>query len=57
MKLVGLLDAVLADPALAAARDLAARGGSDAAVLDLTAPAALRPFVAAAISAPATGAR
>ena len=53
MKLVGLLDAALADTALAAARDLAARGGPDTAALDLTAPAALRPFVAAAISAPA----
>jgi transcription-repair coupling factor (superfamily II helicase) len=51
MKLVGLLDAALADPALAAAADLAARGGPDAAVLDLTAPPALRPFVAAAIAA------
>src|SRR6266536_118687 len=51
MKLVGLLDAVLADPALATARDLAARGGPDAAQVDLTAPPALRPFVVAAIAA------
>src|SRR2546423_1590774 len=51
MKLVGLLDAVLADPALATARGLARRGGPDADLLDLTAPAALRPFVAAAIAA------
>ncbi len=47
MKLVGLLDAALADPALAQARDLAARGE---AAVDLTAPPALRPFVAAAIA-------
>src|SRR5881394_1746436 len=48
MKLVGLLDAALGDPALAAARDLARRG--DVEPLDLTAPAALRPFVVAAIA-------
>src|SRR6266568_2920398 len=46
MKLAGLLDAALGDPALAAARDLAARGDTER--LDLTAPAALRPFVVAA---------
>src|SRR5690242_7041968 len=45
MKLVGLLDAALGDPALRAALDLA-RGG--ARQVDLTAPAALRPFVVAA---------
>jgi transcription-repair coupling factor (superfamily II helicase) len=50
MKLIGLLDAALADPALAAARDLARRGGPDAGLLDLTAPAALRPFVVAAVA-------
>src|SRR5262249_20632853 len=48
MKLAGLLDAALADPALAAARDLAA--APVAAPLDLSAPPALRPFVAAAIA-------
>jgi transcription-repair coupling factor (superfamily II helicase) len=48
MKLAGLLDAALADPALAAARDLAA--AQTAAALDLSAPPALRPFVAAAIA-------
>src|SRR5205814_2000978 len=47
MKLVGLLDAALADEGLAAARDLAAQGVSP---VDLTAPAALRPFVAAAVA-------
>src|SRR5256714_966 len=47
MKLVGLLDAALGDPALAAARDLAQ---SDAGQVDLTAPAALRPFVVAALA-------
>jgi len=46
MRLAGLLAASLADPALARARDLAAGGGADA--LDLTAPAALRPFVVGA---------
>src|SRR2546421_12114477 len=48
MKLVGLLDAALGDPALAAVRDLARRG--DVEPLDLTAPPALRPFVVAAIA-------
>src|SRR5262245_46112252 len=47
MKLVGLLDAALGDPALAAARDLAAAGSGQ---VDLTAPAALRPFVVAALA-------
>src|SRR5437867_623602 len=47
MKLVGLLDACLGDPALAAARDLAASGAGQ---VDLTAPAALRPFVVAALA-------
>ncbi|MBO0867539.1 MAG: transcription-repair coupling factor, partial [Micromonosporaceae bacterium] len=48
MKLAGLLEAALADPALAATRDLAAAGSR--APLDLSAPPALRPFVAAAIA-------
>ncbi len=45
MKLAGLTAAALADPALARARQLARRG--DTGQVDLTAPAALRPFVAA----------
>ena len=53
MKLVGLLDAALDDPALAAARDLARRG--DLEPLDLTAPPALRPFVVAAAAADGSG--
>ena len=53
MKLVGLLDAALDDPALAAARDLARRG--DLEPLDLTAPPALRPFVVAAAAADGPG--
>jgi transcription-repair coupling factor (superfamily II helicase) len=48
MKLIGLLDAALADPALAAARDLARRG--DVEPLDLTGPPALRPFVIGAVA-------
>jgi transcription-repair coupling factor (superfamily II helicase) len=65
MKLAGLLDAALLDPALAAARDQARRTapGAGAAVptaevdqLDLTAPAALRPFIAGAIAGDAPGA-
>ena len=51
MKLAGLLEAVLADPALARARDLAL-GGQTAEPVDLTAPASLRPFLAAAVAAP-----
>ncbi len=47
MSLTGLLTAALADPALAL---LAPRRGVDQ--LDVTAPPALRPFVAAAIDAP-----
>ncbi|HEY0485242.1 MAG TPA: transcription-repair coupling factor [Mycobacteriales bacterium] len=51
MSLVGLLDAVLADAALASAVQAA---GTD--VLDLTAPEALRPFAVAALAAdPARG--
>src|SRR5438067_1585123 len=53
MKLVGLLDAALDDPALAAVRDLARRG--DLEPLDLTAPPALRPFVVAAAAADGSG--
>ncbi len=65
MKLAGLLDAALLDPSLAAARDQARRtapapGGTAAAAeidqLDLTAPPALRPFVAAAVAADQPGA-
>ncbi|HEY8473457.1 MAG TPA: transcription-repair coupling factor [Natronosporangium sp.] len=48
MTLTGLLDAALADPTLARARDLARAGGEQ---LDLTAPASLRPFIAAAVTA------
>ncbi len=62
MKLYGLLESALADPALASARDLARdSAGPDAAnaavaeQLDLTAPAALRPFVVAALAAPPEG--
>ncbi|MEE6263347.1 transcription-repair coupling factor [Plantactinospora sonchi] len=49
--LTGLLAAALRDRALARARDLARGGGSDADGVDLTAPAALRPFVVAAVAA------
>ena len=45
----GLLPAALGDPALARVRDRARGAGSDG--LDLTAPAALRPFVVAAVAA------
>jgi transcription-repair coupling factor (superfamily II helicase) len=48
MTLTGLLEAALAHPTLARARDLAAAGGEQ---LDLTAPPALRPFIAAAVAA------
>jgi transcription-repair coupling factor (superfamily II helicase) len=48
MTLAGLLTAALAEPALARARDVAAAGAGQ---LDLTAPPALRPFVAAAAAA------
>ncbi|MGN9906329.1 transcription-repair coupling factor [Phytohabitans sp. LJ34] len=51
MKLAGLLPAALGDPALARVRDRARGTGSDG--LDLTAPAALRPFVVAAMAADA----
>src|SRR3954465_14411615 len=60
MTLAGLLSAALGDPALARLRDFA-RGTSQrgaaigAEQLDLTAPAASRPFVAAAIAATGDG--
>jgi transcription-repair coupling factor (superfamily II helicase) len=58
MTLAGLLEAALADPTLARARDLAAgRGaGRGPGQLDLTAPPALRPLVAAAVAADRGGA-
>ncbi len=49
MSLAGLLDAALADPALTAARDLARRGVPEP--VDVTAPAASRPILAAALAA------
>jgi transcription-repair coupling factor (superfamily II helicase) len=55
MKLAGLLQAALADPALYRARDLAAAGGPDSEQVDLTAPPSLRPFVAAAVAAAGQG--
>ncbi|HYN95965.1 MAG TPA: transcription-repair coupling factor, partial [Pilimelia sp.] len=55
MKLAGLLPAVLGDRGLARVRDLARAGGIEADGLDLTAPAALRPFVVAAVAAGADG--
>ena len=53
MQLSGLLPAALRDRGLARARDLARKGGVDSDALDLTAPASLRPFVVAAVAAPA----
>ncbi|MDQ7908696.1 transcription-repair coupling factor [Phytohabitans sp. ZYX-F-186] len=53
MKLAGLLPAALGDPALARVRDRARGAGADG--LDLTAPAALRPFVVAAVAADEAG--
>ena len=49
MKLAGLSAAILDDPAVTRARDLARAGHSDQ--VDLTGPPALRAFVAAAIAA------
>jgi transcription-repair coupling factor (superfamily II helicase) len=49
--LAGLLPAALGDAGLARARDLAKSGEPAADGLDLTAPAALRPFVVAAVAA------
>jgi transcription-repair coupling factor (superfamily II helicase) len=51
MKLAGLLQAALDDHHLARARDLATAGSSDGDLLDLTAPPALRPVVAATVAA------
>ncbi|HKG51729.1 MAG TPA: transcription-repair coupling factor [Actinomycetales bacterium] len=48
MSLTGILDAVLGDPALARARDLAAQGA--AATLDLSAPTGAWPMVVAALA-------
>ncbi|MCW2504750.1 MAG: transcription-repair coupling factor, partial [Actinomycetia bacterium] len=46
MSLTGLLDTVLADPALAGAVQAAGSGS-----LDITAPEAMRPFAVAALAA------
>ena len=54
--LQGLLAAALGDAGLARARDLARAGFPDADGLDLTAPAALRPFAVAAVAAESDGA-
>jgi transcription-repair coupling factor (superfamily II helicase) len=51
MQLAGLVPAALRDRGLARARDVARKGAADADALDLTAPAALRPFVVAAVAA------
>jgi transcription-repair coupling factor (superfamily II helicase) len=51
MKLAGLLTAALGDPGLRRARDLARSPLADADQLELTAPPALRPFIAAALAA------
>ena len=47
----GLLTAALDEPGLHRVRDLAASGGSDTHRVDITAPAAARPFVVAAVAA------
>ncbi len=49
--LTGLFSAALADPGLARARDLARTGAARVDGLDITAPAALRPFAVAAVAA------
>ncbi|MCL7458953.1 transcription-repair coupling factor [Micromonospora echinofusca] len=49
--LTGLFSAALADPGLARARDLARSGAAQVDGLDITAPAALRPFAVAAVAA------
>ncbi|WFE38462.1 transcription-repair coupling factor [Micromonospora sp. WMMD998] len=54
--LTGLFAAALADPGLARARDLARSGAAQVDGLDLTAPAALRPFAVAAVAADEQGA-
>jgi len=51
VQLAGLILTALRDRGLARARDLARKGGVDSDALDLTAPAALRPFVVAAVAA------
>ncbi|MEU5938332.1 transcription-repair coupling factor [Micromonospora sp. NPDC047548] len=53
--LTGLFSAALADPGLARARDLARSGAAQVDGLDLTAPAALRPFAVAAVAADPAG--
>ncbi|GGK91817.1 transcription-repair coupling factor [Mangrovihabitans endophyticus] len=57
MQLSGLLPAALRDRGLARARDLARADGlgatADSDALDVTAPVSLRPFVVAAVAAPA----
>ncbi|MGC5052639.1 transcription-repair coupling factor [Micromonospora sp. DT48] len=52
--LTGLFAAALADPGLARVRDLARSGAAQVDGLDLTAPAALRPFAVAAVAADPT---
>ncbi|MFY1619372.1 transcription-repair coupling factor [Micromonospora sp. WMMD736] len=54
--LTGLFSAALADPGLARARDLARSGAAQVDGLDITAPAALRPFAVAAVAADTDGA-
>ena len=51
MQLAGLIPAALRDRGLSRARDLAHKSFVDSDSLDLTAPAALRPFVVAAVAA------
>ncbi|WP_433537049.1 transcription-repair coupling factor [Micromonospora sp. CA-249363] len=55
--LTGLFSAALADPGLARARDLARSGAAQVDGLDITAPAALRPFAVAAVAADPSDAR
>jgi transcription-repair coupling factor (superfamily II helicase) len=50
MQLAGLIPAALRDRGLSRARDLARKSFVDSDSLDLTAPAALRPFVVAAVA-------
>ncbi|MFG1757204.1 transcription-repair coupling factor [Micromonospora echinofusca] len=53
--LTGLFSAALADPGLARARDLARSGAAQVDGLDITAPAALRPFAVTAVAADGAG--
>ncbi|MER7415307.1 transcription-repair coupling factor [Micromonospora peucetia] len=53
--LTGLFSAALDDPGLARARDLARSGAAQVDGLDITAPAALRPFAVAAVAADQAG--